>query len=42
MLNSSHIEIYQSDDGQAQLDVRFEADTVWLTQAQMVELFGGR
>lgn len=34
------IEIYQSADGQTQVDVRFEQDTVWLSQAQMVELFG--
>ena len=27
-------------DGQVSLDVRLEADTVWLSQAQMAELFG--
>ncbi|MEM7659118.1 MAG: RhuM family protein [Bacteroidota bacterium] len=31
--------IYQSEDGQAQLEVQFEKDTVWLTQAQMAQLF---
>lgn len=31
--------IYQTEDGQTQIDVRLENDTVWLTQAQMVELF---
>ena len=31
--------IYQTSDGQTQLDVRFEDETVWLTQAQMAELF---
>ena len=31
--------IYQTDDGQTQIDVRLENETVWLTQAQMVELF---
>ena len=31
--------IYQTPDGQTQLDVRFEDETVWLTQAQMAELF---
>lgn len=36
----SKIEIYQADDGQAQVDVRFEQETVWLSQAQMTELFG--
>ncbi|OOF54972.1 hypothetical protein BKK56_07455 [Rodentibacter genomosp. 2] len=34
------IEIYQTQDGQAQVEVRFENDTVWLSQAQMVQLFG--
>ncbi len=32
--------IYQSPDGEIKLDVRLERETVWLTQAQMVELFG--
>ena len=31
--------IYQTDDGNVQIDVRLENETVWLTQAQMVELF---
>lgn len=31
--------IYQTPDGQTQLDVRLEDETVWLTQAQMAELF---
>lgn len=31
--------IYQTDDGQTLLDVQLENDTVWLSQAQMVELF---
>ena len=31
--------IYQADDGNIQIDVRFENETVWLTQAQMAELF---
>ncbi|MGP4714241.1 MULTISPECIES: hypothetical protein [unclassified Psychrobacter] len=34
------IESYQSIDGQARVDVRFDADTVWLSQAQMTVLFG--
>ena len=33
------IVIYQSDDGQTQVDVRFDHDTIWLSQAQMAELF---
>lgn len=31
--------IYQSQDGKIKLDVRFEAESVWLTQAMIVELF---
>lgn len=31
--------LYQSADGQITLDVPLDHDTVWLTQAQMVELF---
>lgn len=33
------IVIYQSEDGQTKIDVRFENETVWLTQQQMAELF---
>lgn len=32
--------LYEAPDGQIGLDVRLEQDTVWLTQAQMAELFG--
>ena len=35
----NQIEIYQTEDGQTQIDVRLENETVWLTQAQMAELF---
>ena len=31
--------IYRTDDGRTQLQVRLQAETVWLTQAQMAELF---
>ena len=31
--------IYQTEDGQTQIDVRLEDETVWLTQAQMALLF---
>ena len=31
--------IYQTDDGNTKIDVRMIDDTVWLTQAQLVELF---
>lgn len=34
------VAIYEAPDGQIRLDVRLEQDTVWLTQAQMAELFG--
>ena len=37
--NNSSIILYQSEDGQTHVDVRMENDTVWLTQAQMAELF---
>mgnify|MGYP000482248692 FL=1 len=33
------IAIYQTADGSIATEVRFEDETVWLTQAQMVELF---
>ncbi len=38
--NESSIEIYQSEDGQVNLDVRFQGETVWLSRQQMAELFG--
>ena len=31
--------IYQSENGNTKIDVRMENDTVWLTQAQLVELY---
>lgn len=33
------IEIYRSQDGSIQLNVKLENETVWLTQSQMAELF---
>jgi hypothetical protein len=36
---NNEIVIYQSEDGRTQLDVKLEGETVWLTQAQMSELF---
>lgn len=36
---NNDIVIYQSEDGQTKIDVRFENETVWLTQQQMAELF---
>jgi Virulence protein len=35
----SHFLIYQTEDGRLKIDVRFEAETVWLTQKGMAELF---
>lgn len=36
---NSEILLYQSEDGQLKIEVRMENETVWLTQADMVELF---
>ena len=38
--NQGDIVIYQTEDGGTKIDVRFEGETVWLTQQQMAELFG--
>ena len=37
--NQGDIVIYQTDDGDTKIDVRFVDETVWLTQQQMAELF---
>ena len=39
MDNNNQIIIYQTADNQTQIDVRMENDTVWLTQAQIADLF---
>ena len=39
MNNQNPIEIYQAQDGTTQVEVRFEHDTVWLSQAQIAMLF---
>ena len=39
MDSNNQIIIYQTEDGQTQVDVRLENETVWLTQAQMVEIY---
>ena len=31
--------IYQTDDGQTNIEVKIEDDTVWLTQQQLTELY---
>ncbi|MEH6386724.1 MULTISPECIES: hypothetical protein [Pseudomonas] len=40
MTNDKRIEIFQSGDGQACIEVRLEGDTVWLNRQQLSELFG--
>ncbi len=37
--NQSQFIIYQTEDGDTRLDVRFQDETVWLTQKIMAELF---
>ena len=39
MDNRGNIVIYQTKDGKTSIDVKLEDETVWLTQAQMAELF---
>ncbi|WP_439516083.1 virulence RhuM family protein [Sediminibacterium sp.] len=39
-MTSGEIIIYQNTEGNIKIDVRLEEETVWLTQAQMAELFG--
>jgi len=39
-MNKGEIILYQTSDGTINLDVRLENETIWLTQAQMVILFG--
>ena len=39
MSNLSQIIIYRNENGEVKLDVRFDGNTVWLTQKMMAELF---
>jgi len=39
-LPGGEVVVYQDSEGQVRVDVRLERETVWLTQAQMAELFG--
>ncbi len=39
-MEDQQIQIFTSADGKAQLEVALEQETVWLSQAQMAELFG--
>ncbi|OFX27975.1 MAG: cytochrome C biogenesis protein CycH [Bacteroidetes bacterium GWA2_31_9] len=38
-MNNSNIEIYQSQDGHTEVQVKFENETVWLSQKQIAQLF---
>ena len=38
-MNKSEILIYQNSEGNIKIDVRLEEESVWLTQAQLCELF---
>ena len=38
--NKSEIVIFKTSDEKISIDVRFEGETVWLTQAQLVDLYG--
>lgn len=39
MSDENQIVIYQADDGEMKIDVQLQEETIWLTQAQMAELF---
>ena len=39
-MEQNQVVIYQTEDGQTQIDVRLENETIWLTQKQIAELFG--
>ena len=39
MDNKGEVIIYQTDEGLTHIDLRMEDETVWLTQAQLCELF---
>jgi hypothetical protein len=40
MINHSDFILFKTEDDKISVDVRFEDETVWLTQEQMAELFG--
>lgn len=37
--NNNQFIIFKTDDDKISVDVRFEGETVWLTQAHLAELF---
>lgn len=40
MSTENKMEIYQTADGQTDIQVRLESETVWLNRQQLAELFG--
>ena len=40
MTESQQFLIYQSEDGSTRIDVMLEAETLWLNQKQLANLFG--
>ena len=38
-MNNSEIKIYKTKDGETEIKVKFEEDTVWLNLKQLTELF---
>ena len=38
-IGKGEVILYQTEDGQTQLDVKLENETVWLSQEQMATLF---
>jgi hypothetical protein len=36
---ASELILYQTEDGRTRIECRFEGETLWLTQAQIAELF---
>lgn len=39
METNSNVEIFQSPDGEIEVEVAFDNETVWLNQAQLGQLF---
>ncbi len=39
MKNNYQIILYQTEDGKTKIEVKLKDETVWLTQAQIIELF---
>lgn len=39
MRDSGNVIVYVDDNGKPQVDVRFQDEMVWLTQAQLAELY---